>query len=264
MLQFLGRIVYFRAQSTGLAEDTAPSVQPTETGVGMPFHSRVPLSMAGQVIHCDRQHKLEFVNLTELVEKQIAQSGICEGVAVGHSLHSTTAIFLNERQDALLEDSRILLEESVRPEGPWRHNDQRYSDCDRSQCRLSSAGLAFGGQCNAERVRREVTPRPMAEHYSGGAWMARRGAPSRCRCTAQKWQPSVRLRFRMQPKMRLQPVPQRPPILCRRFHYHFADLEMLQPSHQMYNLVLGRAELALVVSGLSLPFPATTTASIFL
>src|SRR5215469_7923534 len=102
------------------------SVQTTEAGVRMPFHSRVPLSIAEQVIHCDTRHKMEFVNLTELVEKQIAQSGICEGVAVVQSLHSTAAVFLNEWQDALLEDLRTLLEQSVLPEGPWRHNDPRY------------------------------------------------------------------------------------------------------------------------------------------
>lgn len=122
----------------------APSVQPTEAGVRMPFHSRMPLSIAGQVIHCDTRHKLEFVNLTELVEKHIAQSGICEGVAVVQSLHSTTAVFLNEWQDALLEDLRTLLEESVRPEGPWRHNDPRYSDCHRGNAASHLRALLLG------------------------------------------------------------------------------------------------------------------------
>jgi secondary thiamine-phosphate synthase enzyme len=122
----------------------APSVQPAESGVRMPFHSRMPLSIVGQVIHCDTRHKLEFVNLTELVEKQIAQSGICEGVSVVHSLHSTTAVFLNEWQDALLEDLRTLLEESVPPEAPWRHNDPRYSDCDRGNAASHLRALLLG------------------------------------------------------------------------------------------------------------------------
>ena len=122
----------------------AQSVQLTETGVRMAFHPRMPLSIAGQVIHCDTRHKLEFVNLTELIEKQIEHSGICEGMAVVQSLHSTTAIFLNEWQDALLEDLRFLLEESVRPEGPWRHNDPRYSDCDRGNAASHLRALLLG------------------------------------------------------------------------------------------------------------------------
>jgi secondary thiamine-phosphate synthase enzyme len=110
----------------------------------MPFYSRMPISIAGQVIHCDTRHKLEFVNLTELVEKLVKQSSICEGVAVVQSLHSTTAVFLNEWQDALLEDLRTLLEESVRPEGPWRHNDPRYSDCDRRNAASHLRALLLG------------------------------------------------------------------------------------------------------------------------
>jgi secondary thiamine-phosphate synthase enzyme len=121
----------------------APSVQPTEISGPMSFHSPMPLSVAGQMIHCDTRHKLEFVNLTELVEKQIAQSGICEGMAVVQSLHSTTALFLNEWQDALLEDLRTLLEESVR-QGPWRHNDRRYSDCDRGNAASHLRALLLG------------------------------------------------------------------------------------------------------------------------
>ena len=122
----------------------APSIQPTKTGRRMAFHSRTPLIIAGQVIHCDTLHKLEFFNLTEQVEEQIAQSGICEGLAVVQSLHSTVAVFLNEWQDALLEDLRTLLEQSVRPEGPWRHNDPRYSDCDRGNAASHLRALLLG------------------------------------------------------------------------------------------------------------------------
>ncbi len=100
--------------------------------------------MAGQVIHYETRHKLEFVNLTELVEKEIAQSGIGEGVAVVQSLHSTAAIFVNEWQDALLEDLRTLLEESVRPEGLWRHNDPRYSDCNRGNAASHLRAMLLG------------------------------------------------------------------------------------------------------------------------
>src|SRR5215469_10166267 len=127
-----------------IMKNAAPCVQLTETEVRIPFHCRMPLSIAGQVIHCDTRQKLEFVNLTELVEKLIAQSGICEGVAVVQSFHSTTAVFLNEWQDALLEDLRTLLEESVRQEGPWRHNDPRYSDCDRGNAASHLRALLLG------------------------------------------------------------------------------------------------------------------------
>jgi secondary thiamine-phosphate synthase enzyme len=85
----------------------------------------------GHVLDCTTRQKLEFVNLTELVEDFIAASGIRDGIAFVQSLHTTAAVFVNEWQDALLHDFRAMLEQSVPAAGPWRHNDPRYSDCDR-------------------------------------------------------------------------------------------------------------------------------------
>src|SRR4051795_8591142 len=88
-------------------------------------------SVAGHVISYTTQRKFDFVNLTQLVEELVAQSGIHDGMALVQSLHSTAAIFVNEWQDALLDDFRALLEQAVRADLPWKHNDPRYSDCDR-------------------------------------------------------------------------------------------------------------------------------------
>ena len=54
-----------------------------------------------------------------------------DGMIVVQSLHSTAAIFVNEWQDALLNDFRTLLETVVPADDNWRHNDPKYSDCDR-------------------------------------------------------------------------------------------------------------------------------------
>jgi secondary thiamine-phosphate synthase enzyme len=60
------------------------------------------------------------------------------------SLHSTAAVFVNEWQDALLEDVRVLLEAAVRENAEWRHNDPRYSDCDRSNAASHLRALLLG------------------------------------------------------------------------------------------------------------------------
>jgi secondary thiamine-phosphate synthase enzyme len=60
------------------------------------------------------------------------------------SLHSTAALFVNEWQEALLEDFRTLLEQAVSDETRWRHNDPRYSDCDRGNAASHLRALLLG------------------------------------------------------------------------------------------------------------------------
>lgn len=99
---------------------------------------------ATQVLHCTTRAKLEFINLTEPVEQHIAASGITDGFVVVQSLHSTASVFVNEWQDALLHDFRTLLEQAVPAERDWRHNDPRYSDCDRGNAVSHLRALLLG------------------------------------------------------------------------------------------------------------------------
>ena len=93
--------------------------------------------------HTTRQ-RVEFVNLTEPVEQLISESGIHNGIAVVQSLHSTAAVFVNEWQNALLDDFRALLEQAVTADAPWRHNDPRYSDCARGNAASHLRALLLG------------------------------------------------------------------------------------------------------------------------
>jgi len=78
------------------------------------------------------------------VEELVAKTGIREGMALLQSLHSTAAVFVNEWQEALLDDFRTLLEQAVRDDVPWRHHDPRYSDCDRSNAASHLRALLLG------------------------------------------------------------------------------------------------------------------------
>jgi secondary thiamine-phosphate synthase enzyme len=98
----------------------------------------------GHVLQCTTRDKFEFVNLTETVEDLIAKSGIRDGMAYLQSLHSTAAIFVNEWQDALLADFRTLLEQAVSADASWRHNDPRFSDCDRGNAASHLRALLLG------------------------------------------------------------------------------------------------------------------------
>ena len=100
--------------------------------------------VVGNVLNYTTRDRFELINLTQQVEELVGKSGIREGMALVQSLHSTAAVFVNEWQEALLDDFRTLLENAVRADAPWRHNDPRYSDCDRSNASSHLRALLTG------------------------------------------------------------------------------------------------------------------------
>jgi secondary thiamine-phosphate synthase enzyme len=105
------------------------------------------------VLNYVTRQKFELINLTESVEELVAKSGIRDGIALVQSLHATAAIFVNEWQDALLDDIRTLLEQAVSSDAPWRHNDPRYSDCDRGNAASHLRALLLGAGAAVLAVR---------------------------------------------------------------------------------------------------------------
>ncbi len=101
-------------------------------------------TIAGRLLQCTTRHRFELINLTQQVEELVGSTGIRAGIAIVQSLHSTAAVFVNEWQEALLEDVRALLEEVVNGDAPWRHNDPRYSDCDRGNAASHLRALLLG------------------------------------------------------------------------------------------------------------------------
>jgi secondary thiamine-phosphate synthase enzyme len=102
------------------------------------------LTAFGRVLDYTTQQNFEFINLTARVEQLVVESGVRDGMVLIQSLHSTTAVFVNEWQDALLDDFRVLLEQAVRADAPWRHNDPRYSDCERGNAVSHLRALLLG------------------------------------------------------------------------------------------------------------------------
>ena len=100
--------------------------------------------VVAHVLNFTTRHQFELINLTQQVEELVGKAGIGGGFALLQSLHSTAALFVNEWQEALLEDFRTLLEQAVRADAPWRHNDPRYSDCDRSNAVSHLRALLLG------------------------------------------------------------------------------------------------------------------------
>jgi secondary thiamine-phosphate synthase enzyme len=73
----------------------------------------------------------EVTDITKLVREAIQQSPVSAGIALINTLHTTCAVFINEFQSALIDDLKGLVEKLVPERGGYRHDDPRFSDCER-------------------------------------------------------------------------------------------------------------------------------------
>jgi len=99
--------------------------------------------MFHRVVDWITNDRMQLINATDRINEIVRKSGIRDGMVHLQSLHTTTAIFLNEWQDALLHDVRQFLDELV-PDRSWRHNDPAYSDCERKNADSHLRGMVMG------------------------------------------------------------------------------------------------------------------------
>ena len=75
--------------------------------------------------------RTEISDVTKLVREALQQFPVSEGIALVNTLHTTCALFINEFQAALIDDLKRRVERLVPERGGYRHDDPRYSDCER-------------------------------------------------------------------------------------------------------------------------------------
>ena len=73
----------------------------------------------------------EVADITKRVRDIVQNSAVSSGIALINTLHTTCALFVNEFQAALIDDLKGLAERLVPERGGYRHDDPRYSDCER-------------------------------------------------------------------------------------------------------------------------------------
>jgi secondary thiamine-phosphate synthase enzyme len=88
--------------------------------------------------------RTQLIDVTDRVNEIVRKSGIRNGIVHLQSLHTTTSVFINEWQDALLHDVRKFLEDLVQRGDYWRHNDPEYSDCERKNADSHLRGMLMG------------------------------------------------------------------------------------------------------------------------
>lgn len=88
--------------------------------------------------------RMQMMNITDRMNDLVRKSGIRDGVIHLQSLHTTTAVFLNEWQDALLGDVKEFFDDVVAREQYYRHNDPQFSDCERKNADSHLRGMLMG------------------------------------------------------------------------------------------------------------------------
>ncbi|PIU82762.1 MAG: secondary thiamine-phosphate synthase enzyme [Elusimicrobia bacterium CG06_land_8_20_14_3_00_38_11] len=71
----------------------------------------------------DTKSKIEFVNITDEVEKLVRKSGVKEGLCLVNAMHITSSVFINDEEEGLKTDFKEWLEKLV-PYSPekYKHN----------------------------------------------------------------------------------------------------------------------------------------------
>jgi len=77
------------------------------------------------------ERRTQVLDITKQIRDIMLSADVKEGILLVNSLHTTCALFVNEFQGALVEDLKTMLERLVAEDGGYKHDDPRYSDCER-------------------------------------------------------------------------------------------------------------------------------------
>jgi len=87
---------------------------------------------------------MQLIDLTEKVSDLLRSANIKDGFVNLMSLHTTTAVFLNEWQTALAEDMREFLAKLVDEAAPYGHNLPENAECERQNATAHLRSLLLG------------------------------------------------------------------------------------------------------------------------
>ncbi len=90
------------------------------------------------------EERTEVSDITKLIREAVQQFPVANGIALINTLHTTCALFINEFQSALAEDLRALIERLVPDRNGYRHDDPRFSDCERGNARAHLRAALLG------------------------------------------------------------------------------------------------------------------------
>jgi secondary thiamine-phosphate synthase enzyme len=123
---------------------SAAKVASIDTVISEPQDAPSAYRVFNRIVDWITGERTQLINITDRVNEIVRKSGVRDGIVHLQSLHTTTAVFLNEWQDALLHDVRGFLENLVIRDDYWRHNDPKFSDCERKNADSHLRGMLMG------------------------------------------------------------------------------------------------------------------------
>ena len=105
---------------------------------------RAALQLYWETILYQTRERLELINITRDLNEIVRKHGLRAGFIIVQSLHTTTAVFINEFQQALVDDMKAFLNRIIGRLDYWRHNDPRLSECDRKNAASHLRAMLLG------------------------------------------------------------------------------------------------------------------------
>jgi secondary thiamine-phosphate synthase enzyme len=75
-----------------------------------------------QYLTFSTKEKIEFINITERVEKIVSESKIKEGLCLVNAMHITASVFINDEEGGLKKDFKAWLEKISPKKAEYFHN----------------------------------------------------------------------------------------------------------------------------------------------
>jgi secondary thiamine-phosphate synthase enzyme len=102
------------------------------------------MKVVRETLTVSTEEPMAFLDITKQIRDVVLKHSITEGMLLVNSLHTTVAVFVNEFQGALIEDLKRMVSELVRERDGYRHDDPRYSECERGNAHAHLRAALLG------------------------------------------------------------------------------------------------------------------------
>lgn len=75
-----------------------------------------------EYLEFNTKNKIEFVRITDKIEKIVEKSGVTEGLVLINPMHITAAVIVNDNEQGLISDFKKTLERLVPYNADYAHN----------------------------------------------------------------------------------------------------------------------------------------------